>query len=57
MEAFNTLNGQLQAQLEAIKGSMDESLPLLNAILRAAGLQELKPSTEEIKPNKPNVAM
>jgi len=57
VEAFNTLNGQLQAQLKAIKGSLDESLPRLNAILRAAGLQELKPSTEEIKPNKPNVAM
>jgi hypothetical protein len=57
VEAFNTLSTALDAQLKAIKGSMDKSLPRLNAILRAAGLQELKPSTEEIKPNKPNVAM
>ena len=34
---------------------MDENLPKLNAILKAAGLQELKPSTEEIKKDKPKV--
>ena len=56
-EVFSTLSKELDVQLKAIKSSMDRDLPKLNAILRAAGLQELKPSTEEIKPQRPNVAM
>ncbi len=52
---FEELKVELDKQLKAIKSSMDSNLPRLNAILRAAGLEELKPSTEEIKPNKPNV--
>jgi photosystem II stability/assembly factor-like uncharacterized protein len=56
-EAFDMLSGQLDAQVKAMRKSMDEKLPRLNAILRAAGLQELKPSTEEIKPERPAVAM
>ncbi|MEO6445493.1 MAG: glycosyl hydrolase, partial [Gemmatimonadaceae bacterium] len=56
-QVFEELKVELDRQLKAIKSSMDLNLPKLNAILRAAGLQELKPSTEEIKPNKPNVAM
>ena len=52
---FEELKVELDKQLKAIKSSMDTNLPKLNAILRAAGLEELKPSTEEIKPNKPNV--
>ena len=56
-QVFDELKVELEAQLKAIKGAMDKSLPRLNEILRAAGLQELKPSTEEIKENKPNVAM
>ena len=56
-QVFDELKVELEAQLKAIKGAMDRSLPRLNEILRAAGLQELKPSTEEIKESKPNVAM
>ncbi len=56
-QVFDELKVELDAQLKAIKGAIDKRLPRLNEILRAAGLQELKPSTEEIKPNKPNVAM
>jgi photosystem II stability/assembly factor-like uncharacterized protein len=56
-EIFGTLSKELDAQLTAIRASMDESLPRLNAILRAAGLEELKPSTEEIRRARPRVAM
>ena len=56
-QVFEELKVELDAQLKAIKASMDGNLPKLNAILRAAGLQELKASTEEIKAGKPNVAM
>jgi hypothetical protein len=56
-EVFTTLSRELDVQLKAIRSTMDRDLPKLNAILRAAGLQELKPSTEEIKPQRPNVAM
>ncbi len=56
-EVFNTLSKELDVHTKAIKQSMDRDLPKLNAILRAAGLQELKPSTEEIKPQRGNVAM
>ena len=54
-QVFEELKVELAKQLEAIKSSMDENLPKLNAILKAAGLQELKPSTEEIKKDKPKV--
>ncbi|MBV6522023.1 MAG: hypothetical protein MNPFHGCM_02167 [Gemmatimonadaceae bacterium] len=56
-EVFNMLSKELDVQLKALKGTLDADLPRLNAILRAAGLQELKPSTEEPKKNRPNVAM
>ncbi|MFN8581083.1 MAG: glycosyl hydrolase [Gemmatimonadaceae bacterium] len=56
-EVFDQLTKELDVQMKALKGTMDADLPKLNAILRAAGLQELKPSTEEPKKNRPNVAM
>jgi photosystem II stability/assembly factor-like uncharacterized protein len=56
-EVFNMLSRELDMHLKAIKSTMDADLPKLNAILRAAGLQELRPSTEEIKPQRSNVAM
>ncbi len=56
-QAFTFLSGKLQVQLDAIKKSLDGRLPRLNAILRANGLPELTPSTEEIKPNRPKIAM
>jgi hypothetical protein len=54
-QVFEELKVELDKQLKAIKSSMDRDLPRLNAILRAAGLEELKPSTEEIRPQRPNV--
>jgi photosystem II stability/assembly factor-like uncharacterized protein len=56
-EVFTLLSKELDVHLKAIKSAMDADLPKLNAILRAAGLQELRPSTEEIKPQRSNVAM
>jgi hypothetical protein len=56
-DAFTRLSGELDAELAAVKGTLDSSLPALNAILRAAGLPELRPSTEEPPARRPNVAM
>jgi photosystem II stability/assembly factor-like uncharacterized protein len=56
-EAFSMLSGKLEVQLVTIKRSLDTRLPRLNAILKAAGLPELIPSNEEIKPNRPKIAM
>jgi hypothetical protein len=56
-EVFAELSKELDVHVKAIKASMDANLPKLNAILKAAGLQELRPSTEEIKPQRGNVAM
>lgn len=56
-EVFAMLSKELDVHLKAIQSTLDRDLPKLNAILRAAGLQELKPSTEEIKKQRPAVAM
>ncbi|MBC7842501.1 MAG: glycosyl hydrolase [Gemmatimonadaceae bacterium] len=56
-QAFGLLSGKLEVQLGAMKKSMDSHLPRLNSILKAAGLPELTPSSEEIKPNRPKIAM
>ena len=48
---------QADSAAGAIKKSLDTRLPRLNAILKANGLPELVPSTEEIKPNRPKIAM
>jgi photosystem II stability/assembly factor-like uncharacterized protein len=56
-QAFTMLSDKLGVQLGAIRKSLDTRLPRLNAILKAAGLPELTPSTEEIKPNRPRIAM
>ena len=56
-QAFTMLSSKLEVQLVAVKKSMDSHLPRMNAILKAAGLPELTPSTEEIKPNRPKIAM
>ena len=56
-QAFTMLSGKLEVQLGAIKKSLDTRLPRLNAILKANGLPELVPSNEEIKPNRPKIAM
>jgi hypothetical protein len=56
-EVFDMLSKELDVHLKAIQSTLASELPKLNAILRAAGLQELKPSTEEIKRQRPAVAM
>ena len=56
-QAFTMLSGKLEVHLVAIRKSLDTRLPRLNAILKASGLPELAPSTEEIKPNRPKIAM
>ncbi len=56
-EVFDMLSKELDVHLKAIQSTLASDLPKLNAILRAAGLQELKPSTEEIKRQRPAVAM
>lgn len=54
---FRDLGVQLDVQTKAMNKVIDDNLPALNAILRAAGLPELRKSTDEIKPQKPAVAM
>jgi photosystem II stability/assembly factor-like uncharacterized protein len=56
-QAFTRLSRELDAELAALKKTMDTNLPALNAILRAAGLPELKPSTEEMPPRRGPIAM
>jgi photosystem II stability/assembly factor-like uncharacterized protein len=56
-QAFTMLSGKLEVQLTGIKKTLDTRLPRLNAILKANGLPELTPSNEEIKPNRPKIAM
>ena len=55
LEAYEMLSKALDEEVASINTGMNTRLPRLNAILKAAGLPELKPSTEEIKPAKPNV--
>jgi photosystem II stability/assembly factor-like uncharacterized protein len=57
VEAFTRLSRELDAQLRSVTGTLERDLPRLNAILRAAGLPELRPSTDEPPPPRPNVAM
>ncbi|HEX6313533.1 MAG TPA: glycosyl hydrolase, partial [Gemmatimonadaceae bacterium] len=56
-QAFARLSRELDAELAVLKNTLDTSLPALNAILRAAGLPELKPSTDEVPPRRGPVAM
>ena len=56
-DVYKELVTKLDAEVAAMNKSIDADLPRLNAILKAAGLPELKKSTEEIKPQRPNVAM
>ncbi|HEX9563308.1 MAG TPA: glycosyl hydrolase [Gemmatimonadaceae bacterium] len=56
-DAFTRLSGELDGELTGVKGTLDGSLPALNAILRAAGLPELRPSTDEPPPPRRQIAM
>ena len=54
---FDSLTKDLRVRLTAVKGSLDESLPKINAILKAAGLEPIVPGTAELKKDqKPLVA-
>ena len=53
IEAYELLSTELDQQLTASNKGMNSRLPRLKAILKAAGLPELKPSTEQVKP-RPN---
>jgi hypothetical protein len=57
LDAFTRLSRELDQELNSLKGALDANLPRLNEILRAAGLPELRPSTDEPPPRRPNVAM
>jgi hypothetical protein len=48
-EAFDLLTKDLDVQLVKVKSSLDELLPRINALLRAAGLEVIVPSTVELK--------
>jgi photosystem II stability/assembly factor-like uncharacterized protein len=55
-DAFARLSKELDSELAEVKKALDDYLPRLNAILKAAGLPELAPSTEE-PPRRPGVTM
>jgi hypothetical protein len=46
---FDTLTKQLQTRLTSVKTSLDELLPKINALLKAAGLEAIVPGTAELK--------
>ncbi|HUQ79718.1 MAG TPA: hypothetical protein VM076_01200, partial [Gemmatimonadaceae bacterium] len=53
---FDSLTKDLRVRLTAVKGSLDENLPKINALLKAAGLEPIVPGTAELKKEKPVVA-
>ncbi len=46
---FDTLAKQLETRLTSVKTSLDELLPKINAVLKAAGLEAIVPGTAELK--------
>jgi photosystem II stability/assembly factor-like uncharacterized protein len=53
---FNDLSAQLDRQLQAMRGPLMVSLPVINAALREAGLPPVVPSAEEPKTSAPTPA-
>ena len=47
--AFDSLTKDLRVRLTGVKSSLDELLPKINAVLKAAGLEPIVPSTTELK--------
>jgi hypothetical protein len=47
--AFDSLAKDLRVRLTGVKTSLDEMLPKINAVLKAAGLEPIVPSTAELK--------
>jgi hypothetical protein len=56
VEVFNALSPRLDVQFGRYKKAVDLYLPRINALLKAAGLAPIVPSTDE-GPPKPNLAM
>jgi hypothetical protein len=54
--AFDSLTKDLRVRLTNVKSAMDDLLPKINALLKAAGLEAIVPSTQELKKEKPLVA-
>ena len=54
--AFDSLTKDLRVRLSDEKSALDELLPKINALLKAAGLEAIVPSTQELKKEKPLVA-
>ena len=54
--AFDSLTKDLRVRLTNVKSAMDDLLPKINALLKAAGLEAIVPSTQELKKEKPVVA-
>jgi photosystem II stability/assembly factor-like uncharacterized protein len=54
--AFDSLTKGLRVHLTTVKSTMDDLLPKINALLKAAGLEAIVPSTQELKKEKPIVA-
>ena len=46
---FDSLTKDLRVRLTGVKTSLDEMLPKINALLKAAGLEPIVPSTVELK--------
>jgi len=46
---FDSLTKDLRVRLTGVKSSLDEMLPKINALLKAAGLEPIVPSTTELK--------
>ena len=54
--AFDSLTTDLRVRLTNVKSALDDLLPKINALLKAAGLEAIVPSTQELKKEKPVVA-
>jgi photosystem II stability/assembly factor-like uncharacterized protein len=58
LEAFRTLTAELQSELTVLKKTYDSMLPRINALLKANGLAEIVPGTEELgKRARPQISM
>ena len=52
---FDTLTRSLQTRLTTVKSTINELVPRINALLKAAGLAEIVPGTAELKKEAPVV--
>jgi hypothetical protein len=55
--AFDSLTKDLRVRLSTVKSSLDDLIPRINAVLKAAGLEPIVPGTAELKKEqKPVIA-